>query len=695
MKKNKKTVEEEEALEEEEEEDKKKKNKNKNKKSVEEQEVKGKGKGKGKGRLQGEEENKKKTSKYYTYNLFGFPLALQTALFDWDVETFEKGTDYFKSLNLEYVCGPLIDKKREKLALPQVMRKKILVPTMKVHSTIPKLYGSMFESEQRIIAFCREEFSKIRKEIKGGKGEEKDDDVGDGNAAFEGCKGDEQEDGVGENGKVSEQGVGSDGLVVGDASFEGAGNNVTVVKDVEELNSVGELGELDGAFGDVIAAFQGGKGEEKDDDVGDGNAAFEGCKGDEQEDGVGENGKVSEQGVGSDGLVVGDASFEGGKGDEQKDDVVEIGKGFKEDVGSDCVVVANAAFEGGKGDDQEDVTVSEIGTGCDQGVGSDGVVFGDAAFEGDMVENNHSSVVALDGADLDVEYRDIDKQRGRKQSRWLESPWTDPMPKKKRKPQSNEEEINLVELTSFLKNEDQLSFYTGQILPMRRQDFVDLVNIEKWISYLTNLNIKWAIEMDTLEAMRKIEKFEKAEKERRQQTETDYPEFVPLNYQPSPDILRHVTGHDLMYPQPWCEMDSVFIPCHLPGHLVLCHVLFNEGKVLFFDSLNERDGTSHRLKDVCALLYLLPSLLKHAGYYEEMKMDPHASPFTVQSMGYELIPQQDDGYSCGVFLMKYAELILTGVKTPWKSVFGQKDIKDIRKAIAIDIYTNGQPCNSP
>ena len=39
------------------------------------------------------------------------------ALFPWDVETYEKGTDYFKSLNLKNVCGPLPEKKREKLAL--------------------------------------------------------------------------------------------------------------------------------------------------------------------------------------------------------------------------------------------------------------------------------------------------------------------------------------------------------------------------------------------------------------------------------------------------------------------------------------------------------------------------------------------------------------------------------------------------
>jgi hypothetical protein len=45
--------------------------------------------------------------------------------------------------------------------------------------------------------------------------------------------------------------------------------------------------------------------------------------------------------------------------------------------------------------------------------------------------------------------------------------------------------------------------------------------------------------------------------------------------------------------------------------------------------------------------------------------------------------------------MKYAELIMAGVPTPWKSIFGQKNIKNFRKAVACDIYTNGQVCNSP
>ncbi|KAK3195569.1 hypothetical protein Dsin_026879 [Dipteronia sinensis] len=228
----------------------------------------------------------------------------------------------------------------------------------------------MLESEQRIIAFYRDEFLKIRKEMK--KGAEQDDDV---------------------------------------VGYMGAGNNVDVDKDVEELNSVGEISELgkgvqqdghviaevgkggeeDDVFGDVGGAFEGGKGDEQDDTVGDGDAAFEGGKGEKQDDAVGDgdatfeggNGDDQEDGVGSDGMVVGDVAFESGKGDEQEDAVGDFGKGFEQRIDSDCVVVVNAAFEGGNGDEQEDAAVGETGTGSDQGVGR----VGDAAFEGDMVEH--------------------------------------------------------------------------------------------------------------------------------------------------------------------------------------------------------------------------------------------------------------------------------------------------------------------
>ena len=71
-------------------------------------------------------------------------------------------------------------------------------------------------------------------------------------------------------------------------------------------------------------------------------------------------------------------------------------------------------------------------------------------------ENFPSSVVALTRADPNVEYRDLDKQRARKWSKYLDDPYTDPMPKKTKKSKSNEEDIDLVEFTSFLKNNNQV-----------------------------------------------------------------------------------------------------------------------------------------------------------------------------------------------------------------------------------------------
>ncbi|KAK3184937.1 hypothetical protein Dsin_032223 [Dipteronia sinensis] len=48
-----------------------------------------------------------------------------------------------------------------------------------------------------------------------------------------------------------------------------------------------------------------------------------------------------------------------------------------------------------------------------------------------LVPNSDQSVIALDKTDPNVEYKDQDKIRVRKRSRFLGSPWTDPMPKKK------------------------------------------------------------------------------------------------------------------------------------------------------------------------------------------------------------------------------------------------------------------------
>ncbi|KAK0580779.1 hypothetical protein LWI29_006149 [Acer saccharum] len=173
--------------------------------------------------------------------------------------------------------------------------------------------------------------------------------------------------------------------------------------------------------------------------------------------------------------------------------------------------------------------------------------------------------------------------------------------------------------------------------------------IEGDVMVETSISKMWADEMKLLDTQRDIARFEKEEQERSQPIER----------------------HQLLYPQPWWQLDSVLVLCHVHGHWMLCHVLLKEGKVMVYDSLNERrSGLSPQMKEIRGLLYLLPSTLKHAGYYQQIKMDPRSTPFTAESMHSDLIPQQDDGNSCGAFLLKYAELIMAGVPTPWKSIFG-------------------------
>jgi hypothetical protein len=41
-------------------------------------------------------------------------------------------------------------------------------------------------------------------------------------------------------------------------------------------------------------------------------------------------------------------------------------------------------------------------------------------------------------------------------------------------------------------------------------------------------------------------------------------------------------------------------------------------------------------------------------------------------------------------MLKFAELVLSGVDLPWIHEFGQKNIPSIRKAMALDVFVNGE-----
>ncbi|KAK3221426.1 hypothetical protein Dsin_008451 [Dipteronia sinensis] len=242
-------------------------------------------------------------------------------------------------------------------------------------------------------------------------------------------------------------------------------------------------------------------------------------------------------------------------------------------------------------------------------------------------------------------------------------------------------------------------------------------------AFFAHVNLKWKAVKRLLDSERSLQKFEAAEKDRLEQEKNDpaglkqkevknitkknmkkkeeidltpavpiweeYLEYDSPSFQPDEEALDYVSGSELLNIEPWWTMDSVLISCNTEDHWVLCQVFLKEGKVIMYDSLCGRNEKSNRLKDIQGLLYLLPSILKHANYYEQMTMPPHRSPFTAENIDGSIFPQQDDIYSCGAFLLKYDELILSGVPlSSWKDSFGQKDMPSFREAMALAIFVN-------
>ena len=113
--------------------------------------------------------------------------------------------------------------------------------------------------------------------------------------------------------------------------------------------------------------------------------------------------------------------------------------------------------KGGEGDEAVVQGVKVVGSILDL----EELTSPDVCFIGETLP---SSVVALTEADPHVEYRDLDKQRGRKRLRYLKSLYTDPMPNKTKKSKSNEQDVDLVEFTSFLKNDDQVRYFSIPVL---------------------------------------------------------------------------------------------------------------------------------------------------------------------------------------------------------------------------------------
>ncbi|KAL5746816.1 hypothetical protein ACOSQ2_024113 [Xanthoceras sorbifolium] len=82
-------------------------------------------------------------------------------------------------------------------------------------------------------------------------------------------------------------------------------------------------------------------------------------------------------------------------------------------------------------------------------------------------------------------------------------------------------------------------------------------------------------------------------------------------------------------------------------------------------------------------------MLRCGGFFENTGIAPWTDGIKVEVLSADLLPQQPDGTSCGAFVMKYLENIMTFKEFNWDFVEG--DVKKIREEIAMEIFAYSIP----
>ncbi|KAL5810752.1 hypothetical protein ACOSQ4_027320 [Xanthoceras sorbifolium] len=120
-------------------------------------------------------------------------------------------------------------------------------------------------------------------------------------------------------------------------------------------------------------------------------------------------------------------------------------------------------------------------------------------------------------------------------------------------------------------------------------------------------------------------------------------------------------------------------------------IVLRQKKICIYDSLCRGKDPKQRIKDVEPLTRFLPSMLRCGGFFDHTNIDPWVDGIDVSVVDHQLLPQQPPGVSCGAFVMKYMENIMTFKDHKWD--FDGNDEKRIREEIARDIFLNSEPLN--
>ncbi|KAL5754386.1 hypothetical protein ACOSP7_022606 [Xanthoceras sorbifolium] len=129
---------------------------------------------------------------------------------------------------------------------------------------------------------------------------------------------------------------------------------------------------------------------------------------------------------------------------------------------------------------------------------------------------------------------------------------------------------------------------------------------------------------------------------------------------------------------------KVLLPCCIDNyHEILCKINLRKKVIAIYDSLQKYKDPKYRISQIQPLIKNLPSMLRCGGLFENTGIALWTDGIKVNVLPPDKLPQQPDGTSCGAFVTKYLENIMTFKEFNWN--FGHKDVK---KNSGGDCYRN-------
>ncbi|VFQ81182.1 unnamed protein product [Cuscuta campestris] len=148
------------------------------------------------------------------------------------------------------------------------------------------------------------------------------------------------------------------------------------------------------------------------------------------------------------------------------------------------------------------------------------------------------------------------------------------------------------------------------------------------------------------------------------------------------NMMGTIVGGKLEFGRPWVETDFVYMPLGTEAHWTLLVLSIREKMIRVYDS-NVRRGQSlkHIHTHLPCLQTFLPKIMDRLGVYGDKKEEDLGN-IALRVEGVPNCPQQVDGSSCGIFVLKFAEYLMMG-----KDVGGINAVKinDYRKKMTVEL----------